>query len=208
MAFMTETDKKQVSQAIREAERQTSGELVVLVAKAADPYRYIPLLWPALAALAVPVLCLLISPGMALADVTLIQLGLFLALQLLFLIPALKMRVIPRKVKDRRARRLAREQFFAQGIHRTEGRSGVLLFISIAEHYVEVIADAGIHEKVPAGTWDGVVAELTAKLRTGETAAGLAAAVLKIGEYLIEHFPSGEINKDEIIDGVIEIDGH
>ena len=53
-------------------------------------------------------------------------------------------------------------QFCAQGLHKTENRTGVLIFASEAEHYAEMIADAGINAKVKQEVWDDAVAVLIA----------------------------------------------
>ena len=82
----------------------------------------------------------------------------------------------PTAVKRRRAGRLAREQFFAQGLHLTRARTGVLIFVSVAEHYVEIIADQGIDALVPPGTWDKAVADFVGQVRAGHIAEGFLAA--------------------------------
>jgi putative membrane protein len=103
------------------------------------------------------------------------------------------------------AARLAREQFFARRLHETPERGGLLLFVSEAERYVEIIADRGIHEKVPAGAWDGIVAEFTAKVREGRVAEGFLAAVTACGALLAEHLPAADDNPNRLPDVLIEI---
>ncbi len=56
MALLSKAEKDGIAEAIRQAELKSSGELVTVIARAADSYRYIPLLWPALIALPVPLL--------------------------------------------------------------------------------------------------------------------------------------------------------
>ena len=63
MAFLTDQDRQKIADAITATERTTSGELVAVVAQAADDYRYVPLLWPALAALLLPAILLDHRPG-------------------------------------------------------------------------------------------------------------------------------------------------
>jgi putative membrane protein len=141
MPFLTDHDRQKIASAIAEAERRTSGELVAVVAQAANDYRYIPLLWPALAALLLPAILLTIRPGMSAWTLYLAQAAAFLVLALLAHLPPVRMALVPDSVKRRRASRLAREQFFEQGLHLTRARTGVLIFVSVAEHYVEIIAD-------------------------------------------------------------------
>ena len=205
MALLSKADKDGIAEAIRQAELKSSGELVTVIARAADSYRYIPLLWPALIALPVPLLLVTFVPSLPVVYLLTAQLALFLILQLILLNPSLKMRVIPRSVKHRRAKRLAREQFFEQGVHLTRDRSGVLIFVSIAERYVEIIADEGINTQVPEGTWDKVVVDFVADVRAERIAEGFLAAIKAVGDQLAEHFPRPEEAVDELPNHLIEI---
>ena len=63
--------------------------------------------------------------------------------------------------------REAMRQFFAQGLHKTENRTGVLIFASVAERYAEIVADAGINAKVTPEVWDQAVAALIAGIKAG-----------------------------------------
>ena len=77
--------------------------------------------------------------------------------------PAVALALVPRRTKYRQAHDNAMRQFLARNVHLTSARTGVLLFVSMAERYAEVVADAGIDANVAQETWDGVVAELVAQ---------------------------------------------
>lgn len=205
MAFLSKTENERIAAAIRQAELKSSGELVTVIAGTADTYRYIQLLWPALIALALPVILVTFAPALSVIWVVGAQLGLFLFLQLILLIPSVKMLAIPNSVKRRRAGRLAREQFFEQGLHLTRGRTGILIFVSVAEHYVEVIADEGINTKVPPGTWDDAVDGFIADVRAGRVAEGFLAVIKIVGDQLAAHFPRLDEDIDELPNRLIEI---
>lgn len=205
MAFLTDHDRQQIASAITETERRTSGELIAVVAQTADDYRYVPLLWPALAVLLLPAILLTIEPGMSAWTLYLIQAAMFLMLALLAHLPPVRMALVPDSIKRRRASRLAREQFFERGLHLTEGRTGVLIFVSVAEHYVEIIADDGINALVPPGTWDKAVAEFVERVRTGRIAEGFLAAIEVVGKRLAEHFPHSADDRDELPNRLVEI---
>ena len=205
MAFLTEQDRQKIASAIIATERTTSGELVAVVAQAADDYRYIPLLWPALAALLLPAILLTIEPGMSAWTLYLAQAATFIVLALLAHLPAVRMALVPDSMKRRRASRLAREQFFEQRLHLTRARTGVLIFVSVAEHYVEIIADEGINALVPPGTWDKAVADFVERVRAGRIAEGFLAVVEVVGTRLAEHFPRPANDRDELPNRLIEI---
>ena len=128
-----------------------------------------------------------------------------MALALLAQLTPLRMALVPAATKRRCASRLAREQFFAQGLHRTRERTGVLIFVAVAEHHVEIIADHGIDALVPPDTWDQAVAEFITRVRGGRVAEGFLAAIGVVGERLAEHFPRAADDADELPNRLIEI---
>ncbi len=205
MAFLSDAEKAQIAEAIRQAESKTTGEIVTVIAGASDGYGFVPLLWAAILALVAPGAALLLDPWI---DPVLLysgQLLLFVVLAVLFRWTPVKMWLVPNAVKRRRAGRLAREQFLAQGLHHTEGRTGVLLFVSVAERHVEVLADSGINDKVASDAWSGLVDAFLTKVRQGEATAGFVEAVERCGALLAEHFPRGEGDRDELPNRLVEI---
>ena len=84
-------------------------------------------------------------------------------------------------------------------------RGGLLLFVSEAEHYVEIIADRGIDAKVPPGAWDAIVAAFTTQVRAGKVADGFVAAVAACGALLAERLPIAGENPNRLPDVLIEI---
>lgn len=205
MAFISDSDKQRITAAIRAVEEKSSGELVTVIAREADDYYYIPTLWAALCALLLPAVVIVLQLQGTLLDNYGAQALVFALCALLFRLPALKYRLIPGEVKRQRAARLAREQFLLNNLHHTDGRTGVLLFVSMAERYVEVIADKGINDMVPAGTWEQVVADFVAEVKAGRVADGFVGAIEGCGKPLIEQFPVGEGDRNELPNHLIEI---
>jgi putative membrane protein len=68
-------------------------------------------------------------------------------------------------------------QFFVQGLHKTEHWTGVLIFASAGERYAEIVADAGINEKVGPEVWDDAVDALVTEIKAGRPADGFIAAI-------------------------------
>ena len=64
-----------------------------------------------------------------------------------------------------------------------------MLFVSLAEHYVRIVADEAIAEKVHSSEWQGAVDAFTVHMRSGQTAAGLIAAIERCGAVLAKHAP-------------------
>jgi len=74
-------------------------------------------------------------------------------------------------------------------IANTNNRCGVLIFVSLAEHYARIIADDGIAQKVSNAEWQAAIDALTPHMRDGRIAAGFIAAIERCGSVLAAHAP-------------------
>ncbi len=125
-----------MAEAVREVETRTNAELVTVLCASSDGYRYIPLLWAALIALVVP--SLLYLTNLSVEWTVWGQLGVFIVVGLVLQISTIRSRLIPRAVRYWRASNMARRQFLEQNLHHTDADTGVLIFVSEAERYVEI----------------------------------------------------------------------
>ena len=69
----------------------------------------------------------------------------------------------------------------ASAERRTHGRTGILIYLSLAEHRAEIVADAAIADKVAPEVWGEAMAALIAEIRAGRPGAGRVAAVEQVG---------------------------
>ena len=189
MTLLTEQQQRQVAEAIARVERHTDAELVTVLASRADDYAYIPLLWASLLALVVPGVDHYLSGWMSVHSLLIVQWLTFIALCLLFRIPSLTTRLIPRSVRHWRAANLARRQFLEQNLHHTVGGTGMLIFVSEAERYVEILVDEGISRHLDNKVWDAIVKRFTAQVRQGQTLQGFVSCIEACGELLRTHVP-------------------
>jgi len=191
---ITSADRIRVREAVAAAEAKTSGEIYTVVTAISDDYRMIPVLW------AVPLIFLTLLPA---SLIYLIQLLVFIVLAIGLSHPAVALNIVPPTLKHRRARALAVQQFLAHGLHTTEARTGVLIFLSLAERHAEIIADAGISAKVDEGTWKASMDKLIAEVRQGKIADGLVAAIESTGAVLARHFPRGPNDRNELANDLV-----
>jgi uncharacterized membrane protein len=90
---------------------------------------------------------------------------------------------------------------FAQhGIWDTEEHCGVLVYVNLADHKVEIVADRGIDRKIDAATWQQVCATLTAGYARGEFHDSTLAAIGQVNELLRQHFPANGSRPNELPD--------
>jgi len=198
-------ERAAIAGAITRAEDKTSGEIVVVVASASGRYYGIALMWAALAALTVP-LPLIWRTNWPVEHIYLAQLGVFALLVLLAQWERLRLLVVPKGVKHARAHEKAVEQFLSQNMHTTKGRTGILIYVSFAERYAELIADFAIYKKVPQTEWETLVSRLTQAIGEDKRTEGLIEAVGTCGKVLAEHFPPGRDKQNELPNHLIVLD--
>jgi putative membrane protein len=213
----SKADHDRIHDAIAEAETKTSGEIFCVVARESGAYAEVPFAWAAIVALLGPPLALVAgfrpaaigqalsgfaSGGWvaahaggvggavlaALIGYALVQLVLFVAALVIVSIPQIRRLLTPGSVKRDHVHAKAVEQF-AHRLHQTSGRTGVLIFASLAERRVQVIGDEDIHAKGGDVVWDNAIAAALAKIKHGDIAGGLVEAVKICGKSLAEHFP-------------------
>ncbi len=226
--LLTPSDLAAIEAAVVEAEARTTGEIYCVVAEESSDYRETAIAWAAGVALLGPALLLLAgvhveAPDLlggwsaaqvasvaeaaarrALIGAVLLQGVLFVGVLALLSYPPLRRLLTPRTLKRDRVRRRAQEQFVAKNMHATRERTGVLIYVSFAEHMAELIADEGIASQVDHQVWERAMAALTAGLKRGEPAAGFASAIGLCGDVLAERFPPrpGD-NPNELPDAVV-----
>ncbi len=96
----------------------------------------------------------------------------------------------------------ARQVFAKLGMHRTEARNGVLVYLATRSRRFAVVGDEELHRRVGDGFWDEVVAAMAARFADGDFGGGLAEGVGAIGESLRTHFPWRDDDVNELDDDI------
>jgi putative membrane protein len=117
----------------------------------------------------------------------------------------LRLLLTPAATKHRRVRRRALAIFEAAAAGRTSGRTGILIYVSLAERRAEIIGDEAITGVTTPDTWGEAMAALLVEVREGRFGDGIVAAVERIGTVLAEHFPRSAQDSNEIPDKLIEL---
>ena len=224
MAYLDAAGHKLVSDAVTAAEAQTSGEIVTVLAQRSDGYTDVALLWAigaaftamsVFAAFPLPFLnawdaafggwghqwttgelaSMVIAPGLLK----------FLAVLLVQQWQPVKFALIPGPTKTIRVHNQAVRQFKVGADRRTTGRTGVMIYLSMAEHRAEIVADEAIAAKVSAEVWGEAMGDMLSHIRKGRIAEGLAVGIRDVGFVLAEHFPRGSEDVNELPDRLIEV---
>jgi putative membrane protein len=220
---MTPEDHAKVAAAIRAAEATTDGEIGAIVSAASDTYQDVVLHYALLVAL-LPLAISAVWPGLLDWGAKLLTGGweepslhfmltllliktafVFLIARWIFGLAPVRMAITPGKTKTRRVHRRAMMLFRAGTEQRTLSKTGVLLYLSLAEHRAEIVADAAIHSKAPQEAWGEAMVVLTAALKDDRPGDGIAAAIERIGAALSEHFPFTGNDPNELPDRLIQL---
>jgi putative membrane protein len=201
--FMAE-EQGRIRHAVESAEERTAGEIVPMIVGSSDSYAEVEI--------AGLITGLLIgsaaafysgsSWGPTVTDLAWPLMGAGVGF-VLCRIPAIKRRLISKTRIDEAVHLRSLAAFTAHGLHYTRAHTGILIFASLFEHRVEVLADRGINEKVQPGTWDEVVEILTSGLKSGNAGAAFCAAIERCGDILATHFPRPPDDRDELKDELV-----
>jgi putative membrane protein len=220
---ITEAGQDLIEAAVADAEHGSRGEIVCVLAGEVSHYREIPLAWGAAAALAIPPLAVLLGLqplaltalagewtighasalesqiGLGIAAYAAAQAVLFAAVAGLATIPAVRRVLTPGPLKAHRVRQAAQRQFAAVASRAQGSDTGVLIFVALVDHKVELVADKAIHERCGPALWKAAAEAVTSGMKHGDPAGGVAKAVRLCGDALREHFPAGEGDNPNIL---------
>jgi putative membrane protein len=191
--FFSQADLDAIRAAVGEAEARTSGEIVPYVVDESDDYSNAAWKGAALGALLAPLVALAVHRWTSIWG---IPLAYWIALPalvggavgyLLALVPPVRRWMAGDELLDARARRRAAVAFLEQEVFRTGDRTGILLFVSLFERRVVLLADSGIHQKVEQGQWEEITRRLAGEIRGGRTGPAMVEAIRACGELLARH---------------------
>ena len=90
-------------------------------------------------------------------------------------------------------------QLFGQfGVWNTEHNNGVLIYVLMADHDVEIVADRGIAARVSQAEWDAVCRQMEHHYRAGRFRDGSVVGILGVGALLGRHFPGTRAGDGEL----------
>lgn len=222
--LLSHADHARISAAVHAAEQHSAGEIVTIVTDRSDGYTDIALAWAVLAAFtALTALSIFPDFFLGLYDrimghwdrawtpAAVLTLGAsfailkFLGVLLIQLWPPVKWVLIPGHIKAARVRARAITCFKVGAERRTDGHTGILIYVSLREHRAEIVADSAIAAQVSPEIWGEAMAAMLGHIRGGNLADGMIAAVGKVGAVLAEHFPRAENDRNELPDRLIEV---
>ncbi len=202
--LLGQAEQERVHQAIREVEARTVGEILPVVLERSDPHPATA--WRAACATLLVGSTLLVrilpwgDPLWLMAcQFALAAAGFALARKL----PHLARMFVFETRASSVAEEQALQEFYREGLHKTEAATGVLLFVSLFERRVIVLADEGIAARVPSDTWSKVDDAILDGVAGGNLADGLVNGLHRCGDVLAEHFPWTDGDRNEVPDRLV-----
>jgi len=226
--MLSDKDRARISAAITEAESKTAGEIFCVLTNGVSRYREVPLLWAAVAGFVVPPLLVLLGlHRLALASIFsswtddsarameglilralsaygLVQAGFFLCVAIIVAVPGVRRMMTPGALKQHRVRQAARRHFVAVGARLTHAEPHILIYASLADRRVELVAHDSIHKAVGEGPWNASVAAVVEGIKAGRAGDGFVAAIEICGAALAEHFPPDGTPKNRLPNTILE----
>jgi putative membrane protein len=190
MRHVSDDDHQRLRAAITAAGLRTDAHLALVVTPVSDRYLLFPLIWAAAAAFAVGGLLATLWPQLPLRAGFLIEVATMASLALIFDWLPLRLLLVPRRVRREHCTALARREFAARILADHEHRPGMLLFVSLGEHHVEILADNGLHERVGEDAWRRVIQEFVAAPKARKSVVdGLVGSIENCAAILEIHYP-------------------
>lgn len=106
-------------------------------------------------------------------------------------------------VAGRSARERALEHFTRLRVWDTEDNAGVLVYLLLADHRVEIVADRGIHARVGEAAWEAICGAMQREFAAGRYEEGMRTGLSAISDLLARHFPAGNANPNELPDAPV-----
>ncbi|RXR28580.1 TPM domain-containing protein [Sphingobium fluviale] len=221
---LSEADHERISAAVRAAEGATDGEIVTVIAPRSDAYHDVGLHYAVAGMLSLLALVAAFPDWFAELAVSIFggwqhdlpawmhftlllgaQIIVFLAIRYALAWMPLRLALTPPATKARRVRRQAVTIFRASAEGRTHASTAILLYLSLAEHRAEIVADSAISSAVAPERWGDAMAALIHAVRQDRTADGMVDAISMLGVILAEQRPLTSRNPNELPDRLIEL---
>lgn len=205
--YLTHTEVQKIALEVKSAEKQTSGEIVPMIVRCSSTLGHVPLLVYTLGLLTYYVIDL---PGFA--DNWLENTWLSIFVWAILWVPVTMMLsktsfvqrlFVSRVDRELQSQQRAMNEFYQAGLNKTDGSTGILIFVSLVDHQVVVLGDKSIADKLPAETWSEVMELIMQGVRSKNMCDGFCKAIEMCGEILTPHFPIQPDDKNELPNNLI-----
>jgi putative membrane protein len=206
-SYFTDEDIKSLETTIKQIETKTTGELVLVINRRCTEHKLLPI--------TLSLLFWITFENTRIIDLTVGQYGHATLFQIAFLSVSLLMGYLLSSLpiwnrwlttaeeRASRAWAAAELEFYRSKIQNTAEATGILVFVSLYEHQVIVLADKQISQKKPNETWDQLIAKIQLGIKSKNLSAGITEGLLQSGNVLSELFPAKAKNDNELPNAIV-----
>jgi len=211
--ILSTNEQKIITDAVSEAEKQTSGEITVAIIRESSDYMAQEFLFAFLGGMITSLIMLLFSnqieqmlieklwgysSGYLILFYIATQFAVVLILYLLANTPFVDRMIVNHKTMIQKVNQRATRHFLESGTHMTKDNTGILIFISLLEKRVELLADHGISNKIDKEKWQNIVDNITEGIKKNQLVDNLVDSIAQCGELLNQHFPANYEKANEL----------
>ncbi len=202
--FLNSAERRQIEARIADAEKRTSGEIVVKVVSSSYHYPLAAMLGSSLLALLLGITVSYFTHHESMwFFLSIFSIAFIVLHELLKRVHAFKRPFVTKSDMNEEVEEAAIHSFYRRNINNTIDHTGILIYISLFEHHVRVVADKGINAKVSRDVWQELVTLIIAGIKNKTQANALAAAVDRCADILATHFPLKAGDRNELSNAVI-----
>ncbi|MEA1985939.1 MAG: TPM domain-containing protein [Candidatus Marinimicrobia bacterium] len=211
--FLNEEDMKNIGEAVKNAEKNTSGEIATALINESDDYAKYELFFAFIAGFIYFSIMLFFSSEVK----ELIQcmfwnynssylisfygFSIFVVISIFYFIAnisTIDRLIVPKKVMQEKVNNRAMRYFMESGVYNTRDRTGILIFISTLEKQIQLIADSGINKKIEQSQWNEIVENIANGVKEKTLSKNLIESIDECGKLLSKYFPIKDDDENEL----------
>ena len=187
--FLSDEEREEIRRCVAAAEATTSGEIATMVVSRSDSYREAETLGAVLMAGTISLICSVATLHVTIWTYIPLVFLLFLpARALVRKFPVLKLPFVGRRRIAEAVRERAIRAFFEKKLYKTRHETGILIFVSVLERKVWILADRGIDKKIARQEWQELARVVSTGIREGRPAEALCNAIARCGSFSLNIF--------------------
>ena len=215
--ILNEEDVKNIGKAVKKAEKNTSGEIATAFINESDDYAKYELFFALIIGFIYFAILLMFSGKVEDAIQNLFWsytsnylimfygFSTFIVISIFYFIANISQidrLIVPKKVMEEKVKNRATRYFVESGVYETRDRTGILIFISVLERRIELIADSGINKKIAQSKWNDIVTHIINGVKNKKLSNNLIEAIDECGKLLSKYFPIKEDDENELVDEI------
>ena len=215
--ILNEEDVKNIGKAVKKAEKNTSGEIATAFINESDDYAKYELFFALIIGFIYFAILLMFSGKVEDAIQNLFWsytsnylimfygFSTFIVISIFYFIANISQidrLIVPKKVMEEKVKNRATRYFVESGVYETRDRTGILIFISVLERRIELIADSGINEKIAQSKWNDIVTHIINGVKDKKLSNNLIEAIDECGKLLSKYFPIKEDDENELVNEI------